>query len=277
MMTSRILLAVLLAEMARADDVRTLPAVRRPGEHWMHRGAITVGGPPCPRGRDDERLHAQEPDDSAHVRCLVLRRVNSGDRDVHTVARTWTDLAPASFDAWIVRAVALRDVEAAREAVWLRPEDADAWNLVGSLCSNGGCGRDSARQAFLAAVRLRPTFGEAWTNLALSYSSYDDDQQTLHAAREAVRLAPDAPLAWMALGHAALPGSSIPQPTPEQMRERHREAALAYERWVRLAPDSAPAWSVLAGALTQANDPDLSAEVRFRLRRVNVARARRLP
>jgi hypothetical protein len=261
------------------DDPRTLPAVHRPDRYWRHRGPITIDGAPCPQDATAyERLHREEPGQAAHLRCLILRRVQAGKGDASTPLRAWTASEPSSFHAWVLRAVVMHDLDAAREAVWLRPDDADAWNLVGMLCADAGCASGLDREAFRTAVRLRPDFGEAWTNLALaSQNDYSEAEarETQHAAREAVRLQPELPLAWMALGHSAFSGVRVIG-DDEATRARWAEAARAYEHLVLLQP-LPHNWSTLATALRAARNPALSRETRARLKLIDEVRARELP
>ena len=266
-----------LASVA-GGDARRLPAVHRPdpGRSWFHRGAITLGGPPCKRNAEDyHRASRTEPQNAAVARCLALKE--GGSSGVAAASR-WTQLDPENFDAWIFRAVVGKDLQAARQALWLRPLDADAWNLVGSLCADAGCARGLGRDAFRTAVRLRPDFGEAWVNLAgagnVTYGP-EEALETRHAAAEGARLVPDAPFAWMFLGHSAFAGvRSIGD--NEDARSRWREAAEAYVKVVELEP-SERHWHMLSQALSSARDSALSTRLRARLTRINPVKAKRLP
>ena len=242
---------------------------------WHHRGAITLGGLPCKRSAEEyQQASRAEPESAAVARCLALKLGPAGA----TAASRWTELDAEDFDAWMFRAVVGKDMQAARQALWLRPLDADAWNLVGSLCGDAGCASALGRDAFRTAVRLRPEFGEAWVNLAgasrVTFAA-EEAQETRRAAEEGARLVPDAPFAWMLLGHSAFAGMRVGD--DEASRARWRQAAEAYVKVVELEPASKGYWEMLSRALSSARDPALSARLRSRLKRINPVRAARLP
>jgi len=74
-------------------------------------------------------------------------------------------------------------VEALREAVRLKPDDAEAWCYLGF--SYGALGRRrEAVEAFRKAVRLKPDFAEAWVGLGFAYFLSGNRSAALEAVKE---------------------------------------------------------------------------------------------
>jgi len=74
-------------------------------------------------------------------------------------------------------------VEACREALRLKPDDAMAWHKLG--VSYGELGRwQEAVEAYREPVRLKPDFALAWGNLALAYFLSGNRSAALEAVKE---------------------------------------------------------------------------------------------
>src|SRR5687768_11952094 len=87
-------------------DARRIPAVHRPDRFWLHRGEITLGGPPCKRSAEEYRRASRaEPANAAVARChaLLAGRESGMKRHPSSVvaAHRWTELDPDNFDALI--------------------------------------------------------------------------------------------------------------------------------------------------------------------------------
>jgi len=94
--------------------------------------------------------------------------------------------------------------------------------------------------AYAAAVRLVPSFFEAWFNLAVAHAATGDPDAALEAYETAQALRPDAPEAAANLGRLFL----------EQGRVA--DALACFERVVELTPDSARAYNDVGEARRQA-------------------------
>jgi cytochrome c-type biogenesis protein CcmH/NrfG len=56
-------------------------------------------------------------------------------------------------------------------------------------------------EAYREALRLKPDDAEAWYNLGVSYGKLGRCQEAVEAYREALRLKPDFAEAWVGLGY----------------------------------------------------------------------------
>jgi S1-C subfamily serine protease len=84
-------------------------------------------------------------------------------------------------------------------AVWLNPDDADAWYNLGVTYGYDGQAAKGA-SAYAEAVRLKPDYEEAWIALGAAYNYFEDFERALDAFQVAVRIRPDDARAWYNLG-----------------------------------------------------------------------------
>ena len=79
------------------------------------------------------------------------------------------------------------EVRAHRQAIQLAPEDAVAWNNLGNTYV-GLHQHDDAIQAHKEAIRLNPAYAKAWNNLGMDYGDLHEYDQAVSAYQEAIRL-----------------------------------------------------------------------------------------
>jgi len=126
-------------------------------------------------------------------------------------------------------------VQAYREAIRLKPDDASAWNSLGNALDELGQYQEAV-QAYREAVRLKPDYALAWNNLGVAYGRLGRNQEGLQAYREAIRLEPEEGLFSFNLGNAYA------------RLGQYQEAIQAYREAIRLKPDLAEAWYSLGVA-----------------------------
>ncbi len=123
-------------------------------------------------------------------------------------------------------------IQAWREAIRLKPDDAEAWHNLGVTYRNLQQ-HDQALQAYREAIRLKPDLAEAWNNLGNTYGKLQQNDQAIRALREAIRLQPDYALAWNNLGYTY------------HRLARYDQAIQACREAIRLKPDLVAAWNNL--------------------------------
>ena len=200
-----------------------------------------------------------------------------------TVART-----PDAVMAWLNYGDVLswdqrypEAIAAYREALRLRPTDADGHNDLGCALTLSG-DPTSGVPELLRAIELKPDLAAAHNNLGNALRSLNRDAEALAHYAEAVRLKPGYAGAHnnlgVALAEAGRPGDAIPHleaavravPNAVKTREslvralhrygleliaaeRWREAAATYQRAVELVPRSPPFLEALAVALVKSD------------------------
>lgn len=172
-------------------------------------------------------------------------------------------------------------IAAYREALRLRPTDADGHNDLGCALTLAG-DPAAAVPELLRAIELKPSLAEAHNNLGNALRALDRDAEAITHYAEAVRLKPEYAGArnnlGVALAEAGRPDEAIPHleaalravPNAVKTREslvralhrhgleliaaeRWREAAAAYQRAVELVPRSPPFLEALAVALVKSD------------------------
>ena len=128
-------------------------------------------------------------------------------------------------------------LQAFREAIRLKPDDAMAWNNLGATYVKLQQ-YDQALQACREAIRLKPDYAWAWYNLGYTYDDLQQYDQAIQAYREAIRLKPDHVEAWSNLG------------VTYDKLQQYDQAIQAYREATRLKPDLAEPWSNLGLAYT---------------------------
>lgn len=141
--------------------------------------------------------------------------------------------------AWALqRGDAAAAVAAARRALVLAPEDADAWNLLGVASAQLGQS-DQAAAALQRAVAARPSYRNAWDNLIALLEQSGHLLEAAEAAERALREgAPGGVEAWHAAGllhyragnpmRAGLCVETALQGDPSSRRYRHDLAVIRY-------------------------------------------------
>ena len=81
-----------------------------------------------------------------------------------------------------------------------KPEQAEAYHVLGRLLGASGADASQVIAAFQEAIRLRPDYAEALNSLGLVYVQAGEDEKAAAAFREAVRLRPDYADAHQNLG-----------------------------------------------------------------------------
>ena len=165
--------------------------------------------------------------------------------DKHEIsAKPKTQAESAEFQAlvWFQRGYQAQEagkheqaVQAYREAIRLKPDDASAWNSLGNALDELGQYQEAV-QAYREAVRLKPDYALAWNNLGVAYGRLGRNQEGLQAYREAIRLEPEEGLFSFNLGNAYA------------RLGQYQEAIQAYREAIRLKPDLAEAWYSLGVA-----------------------------
>jgi tetratricopeptide (TPR) repeat protein len=129
----------------------------------------------------------------------------------------------------------------------LKPDQAEAYNVLGRML--GAAGADSAQvtSAFQEAIRLRPDYAEARNNLGLVFVQAGEDKKAIDAFREAIKLRPDYADAHQNLG-AVLTTSDAAEAVRElegavslepRLLKAQYNLALAYEASPRHGPAKA--------------------------------------
>ncbi len=112
---------------------------------------------------------------------------------------------------------------------------------------------DDAVQAYQHALKIDPTNGIGWTNLALTYVKLRRFGEAKDAAAQAVKQSPDFGPAWGILGYSY------------QQEGRFADAADALQKAARLTPRDPDIWRNLSDTYAKLNEPAKSQEAGARL------------
>ena len=163
-------------------------------------------------------------------------------------------------------ALALREAKHARAALAEAkdcrdklPAYAGAWNLLGNVQVDL---QDSqgAVESYRKAVELRPGYGNAQYNLAVTLEGLGQDAESEAAYRTALQLEPGMAEAWLGLGNV-------------QLRQQHAAGAgISFRKAIALGPERADAEWGLSRALSALGKKAEAKEHEMRYRRL-LARA----
>jgi cytochrome c-type biogenesis protein CcmH/NrfG len=146
--------------------------------------------------------------------------------------RMWTDVAAGRWEE------AERGAEALLAA---RPDDADAWRVLGDVRARQGR-QDSAAEAFRHALALVPDYLQAWQQLGAIRLAQRRYGEAIPALEAVLREDPAQVGAWVDLTEACL----LDEDLPGALRAGHEAS--------RLAPASSKGWLYLGMALNQSGD-----------------------
>jgi tetratricopeptide (TPR) repeat protein len=107
---------------------------------------------------------------------------------------------------------------------------------------------DDAVQAYQHALKLDPSNGIGWTNLALTYVKLRKFAEAKDAALQAAKQSPDFGPAWGVLGYSY------------QQEGRLSDAADAFQKAANLTPKDPAVWRDLSEAYTRLNEPGKAQE-----------------
>jgi tetratricopeptide (TPR) repeat protein len=138
-------------------------------------------------------------------------------------------------------AVLGRAAEALREAIRLKPDFAQAHTNLGAVLREAG-DLPGAVAAHREAIRLKPGYSKAHSNLGAALYESGDPAGGVAAFREAIRLKPDLAEVHFNLGAALYESGDLPG------------AVASYREAIRLRPDLAKAHSNLGTALGSSGD-----------------------
>lgn len=168
-------------------------------------------------------------------------------RDTETLWRRALAVAPSSVAHSNLGLTLARGGDAAaaiphyREAIRIRPSYAEAWSNLGlAQAQQGDLG--AAAMSLREAVRLKPRFSAAWSNLGMVRARQGQSGEAIAAYREALRLHPDN-----ADAHGNLGATLDIQGQGDAALHHLREAA-------RLRPDSSDAQGNLGIFLARRGD-----------------------
>ena len=94
-------------------------------------------------------------------------------------------------------------IEVHREAVRLKPDDAQAWLYLGQAYDLIDR-YPEAIEAYREALRLKPDYASAWYGLAIAYAKSGNRSATLEAVKELRRYAPERADSTLNLVHLNL-------------------------------------------------------------------------
>ncbi|MDX1948748.1 MAG: tetratricopeptide repeat protein [Pirellulaceae bacterium] len=161
---------------------------------------------------------------------------------------------PAHADAWHLLGLLCSQVgqhatgvEFIQRAIGLRPNVADYHSNLG-IAHQGLRHWPDAVRAGREAVRLRPAFAEAWCNLSNALREAGDLAAAEDAAREAIRQRPDLADAHGNLGHVF------------KARGRLDEAAASFRQAIALRPHFPEALNGLGSVLSSLRQPAEAAQ-----------------
>lgn len=160
------------------------------------------------------------------ARAAVLEK----NRDWHgllNLCKQWTAAAPTFSLSWFClgdaynRLNRYRDAIAPlREALSLRPDDADAWQSLGFAYENLKS-YINAIDAYRQGLRFRAKDADLWIGLAYLYRKLGRQKDAINAYRETLRVRPDDTAAWEGLAFAYY-DSGNRQAALEAVRELRR-------------------------------------------------------
>src|SRR5215471_13574863 len=87
-----------------------------------------------------------------------------------------------------------------RQAISAKPDQGDAYRVLGRLLGASGASASQVITAFQEAIRLRPDDAEARNSIGLVYVQSGEDEKAIAAFREAIKLRPDYADAHQNLG-----------------------------------------------------------------------------
>jgi tetratricopeptide (TPR) repeat protein len=148
----------------------------------------------------------------------------------------WTKGEPKNEVAWLCLGEAYGSlrrysdcIEAFRQALRIKPDDANAWCGLG-FADHGLQRYSDAIEAYRQALRIKPDYADAWNNLGNAYRRLQRYSDAIEAFRQALRIKPDYAEAWYNLGNVY--GSL----------QRYSDAIEAFREALRIKPDYADAW-----------------------------------
>jgi tetratricopeptide (TPR) repeat protein len=116
-------------------------------------------------------------------------------------------------------------IEALNQAVFLRPDDANAWKELGDACHCSPGRHQEAARAYERAVHIKPDDAVAWNNLGVVYDHLARYEEAVKAYQQALRIKRDEAVVWNNLGIVY------------DRLGRYAEAAEAYRQALRIKPD----------------------------------------
>ena len=145
--------------------------------------------------------------------------------------------------AWTLQAQGKPEeaIGAYREAIRLKPDDADAYANLGDTLNQEGK-LEEAIAAYRAAIRLQPDFADAHNNLGNMMANQGKLDEAVAEYRESIRIQPNMAAAHQGLGLAL------------DEQGKTQEALVAFREALRLKPDDGATHNSLA--LTLARSPD---------------------
>ena len=201
-------------------------------------------------------------------------------------------------EASTARAIALgslgrfRDaLEAATEAIALKPEFAAAWKTKGDALNELNS-IEEALEAYSRAIQLRPDYAEVWYSRAIAYSKLGRTEEKIEAYKKAVELSPGYGAAWLnlaitlstvgnklddALGAVNKATELIPWDTLAWFSKgvihtklgQTAEALDAYKKAIAAKPDYFEAWYNIACVYASLGNKDDALEHLKRASRIN--------
>jgi len=209
---------------------------------------------PAVQDRVEEKLKAiNEAYQGIKDAPLLGGRDQAGARAARSARISGTTLTARE---WLVRAKTLTS-----KPIRLKAGEAIDWSNVENLNEH-----IEGIRAFREAVRIEPTFADAWHGLALAHVQLGETTEAMKAFQEVVRLDPDHPTAWVGVGagqaelgdfrSAARSFREAARVRPDasiffglgsahaQLNEAE-EARRAFRQAVALNPDLAEAWCSL--------------------------------
>ena len=149
---------------------------------------------------------------------------DSNIEDYKKTAEYWFVLGYYYGEAGMYR----EEIEACKQAIRIKPDDAEAHYNFGVAYGNLGMYRE-ALEAYKQAIRIKPDYAKAHYNLGLAYANLDMYREEIEAYKQTIRIKPDYAEAHYNLGvvYANL--------------GMYREAIEAFKQTIRIKPDDAEA------------------------------------
>jgi peroxin-5 len=118
-----------------------------------------------------------------------------------------TKVNPHDAEVWTVIGLLYRlsgdndlSINAFREAIKLRPDDPQMWNKLGAMITNAGGNTDEAAAAYQHALRLRPKYVRALSNLGISYYNVKRYDEAVNAFVSGLAINPEPGHLWSYVG-----------------------------------------------------------------------------